>query len=851
MARLGQNSLLTSHRLMQRPFCLPLIPLLISFVLAAGTAGPEGVRTPMEDAEIQLNMANELYAREMWARATSAYEEFLKSKPALLHPRKHEALYRLGECLIQREKYSDAVSSFDGLIRKHPESNFFNNALFRRGTLRFLLRDPEQAIPDLKTLLERLEAKPEGNSTLPVSTKYFLGRAFRARNHLEEARPLLEAVAGEKQSEHRQEALKYLADVDFAMKNWKLAIADYESYRKECPKPEIPIVDFRLGQAYRELGEFDKAIAALRRIPNDNEFRDVARCIEIDSFFQKGEHAPVVQSFAALEAAHPAGDEFRTREDFSSVLYMAGVSHFKLKQYPDCIARFTELAKRFEEHPKLETASYLVCMSHYYLQDLAGMERSALAFLQKFAKPQNEQYLSDVHYLYGDALFGLKKYAGALPYLLKVPEGRDFHEPASQRTALCYLHLAEEADTAEQKAGHQAKAAQAYDAYVAKYPGTEFARNALLRSAELHQELQKYAEAELRFNNFLVAYKDQTDAASQEHALFSRAQCQLAQKKSEAMATSFAELLRRCPQTRHATYARYWIGRHYEDEQDWEHAIQFFLPVKNDPKHEFSDDAIHRLARCYIQTKQSKEACDTFLEIFKARPKIALPDPVFMWVARELAALKRPQDAIWVYQHLLETRKDTKFRNDCLYMIHALCYSLEEWENAAKWGEDLLAALEKQPDKRISKGQVLFQVGFSHHQLKAYRKAEVLFLRVKNEGAPPDLIDEAEFRLGTLYRQTGDYEKALDPLLKVGWFMPKFAAEAQYEAGLCLIKLSEKGDVKEGIRHLETLIKLWEGVGDRGLIKEYPEYEKIDEVKKLLAEKRKVLEEHKKQLGNP
>jgi len=836
---------------MRRPSLLSFIPLLIGYALIAVPVCPQGVRTAMEDAEIQLNMANELYAREMWTRAAAAYEKFLKSKPALLHPRKHEALYRQGECLIQLNRYGDAVGSFDSLIRKHPRSSFFNNALFRRGTLRFLLKDPEQAIPDLKTLLERLGAKPVKNSTLPASTKYFLGRAFRARNRLKEARPLLEVVAGNKKSEHRLEALKYLADVDFAMKNWKLAIADYESYRKECSKPEIPTVDFRLGQSYRELGEFDKAIAALRRIPKDNEYRNVARCIEIDSFFQKGAHAQVVQSFAALETAHPAGDEFRTREDYGSVLYMAGVSHFKLKQYKECIARFAEFGKRFEKHAKLETASYLICMSHYYLQDLAGMERPALAFLQKFTKPQNEQYLSDIHYLYGHALFGLKKYAGALPHLLKVPEGNEFHEPASQRTALCYLHLAEGADTPEQEAGHQAKAAQAYDAYVAKYPGTEFARKALLRSAELYQEMRKYDEAELRFNNFLVTYKDKADAASLEHALFSRAQCQLAQEKSEAMATSFADLLRRCPKTRHATYARYWIGRHYEDEKDWEHAIQFFLPVKNDPKHEFSDDAIHRLARCYIQTKKGKEACDTFLEIFKTRPKVVLSDPVFMWAARELAVLKRPKDAIWVYQHLLETKKDTKFRNDCLYMLHAHYYSLKEWENAAKWGGELLAMLKKQSDKRISKGQVLFQVGFSHQQLKAYKKAEVFLLRVKNEGAPPALIDEAEFRLGKLYRQTGDYEKALDRLFSVGWFMPKFAAEAQYEAGICLIKLSEKGDVKEGIQHLETLVKLWEGVDDRGLIKEYPEYEKIDEVKKLLAEKRKVLEEHKKQIGNP
>jgi tetratricopeptide (TPR) repeat protein len=837
---------------------LSLPACLLGFALATGTlrAEEEKVRTPAEDAEIQLNMANELYSRQMYSRAVAAYEEFLKSEASLLHPRRHEALFRLGECLFELRKFGDAVDWFDSVIRKHPESEFYNNALFRRGTLRFLLNDPDQAIPDLQRLLERLEAKPVPKAApLLAATRYFLGLAYRAKSRLEAARPLLETVAKDKVSEYRKDALKYLADVDFTTKNWKLAIEDYESYRKECPPSEVPFVDYRLGQAYREVNQFDNAVAALRRIPAEHEYRDLATCIEIDAFFQKGAYADVVQSFAALDKAHPEGDEFRNREDFGAVLYMAGASHFKLSQHAECIASFGELARRFEKHPKLETAQYLVSMSYYYLRDPQGMERSASAFLEKFPRPEHEEYLSDITYIHGDALFGLKQFEKALSLLSKIPTDNDFHESACQRIPLCYLGLAEQTEKADEKAANRAKAAEAYDAYVTRYPESEFARKALLRSAEIRQELKRFDEAEQRFSKFLVAYKDDTNFL--EHALFSRAQCQLAQKKFEAMATSFAELLRRCPETRHAGYARYWIGRHYENGKDWEQAVRFFLPVKEDKGHELSDDAIHRLALCYLRAGKTLEATETLLEIFRSHPKVVLPDEMSLWVASQLATQNRLKDAIWVYENLLKTKEKTKFRYDCKYMIHNHLYTLKEWENATQWGEQLLADLDKAPDKtaldkelkRISKGQVLFQTAFAYHQLDNQKKAESFYARVKKEGAPPELINETEFWLGKLYRQMGEYEKALSLLLSVGIFMPKYSAEAQYEAGLCLIQLAEQADVKKGIEHLENLIKLWEG--DRGLLKDHTDFDKNPEVRKLLEEKRKLLEDYRKQVSKP
>jgi tetratricopeptide (TPR) repeat protein len=115
------------------------------------------------------------------------------------------------------------------------------------------------------------------------------------------------------------------------------------------------------------------------------------------------------------------------------------------------------------------------------------------------------------------------------------------------------------------------------------------------------------------------------------------------------------------------------------------------------------------------------------------------------------------------------------------------------------------------------------------------------------EKADADLMNETEFWLGKLYRRTGEYKKALDKLLQIGLTMPKFGAEAQYEAGLCWLEMAdpEKIDIKTAIPHLENLVRLWEGTGEYGLLNEYPDYEKTDEVKKLLLEAKNRLAKYK------
>ncbi|MBI2195080.1 MAG: tetratricopeptide repeat protein [Planctomycetes bacterium] len=831
--------------------------VLLLGLAAFPAAGEEvSVRTPQEEADLQLKMANELYAGELHSLASDAYKRFFSLKASLIHARRDEALYRYGESLIRLEKFNDAVNPFDQLIRNHPESRFTNNALFRRGTLRFLLNDPKMAIPDLVDLLQRLQAEtPQGDAAagapaLQVPAKYYLGRAYRTMGDLDRARPLLEAVEKEKASEYRREALFHLADLDFTRQKWELAQAEYEAYRNEYPQAEeIPLTNLRLGLVYRELGNFEKAIEALRRIPAGGAYSDLALYLEVASFFQSQAHAEVLKSFSRLEQLHAESDAYRNSDDYASALYMAGVSHYTLEHYPEAVSTFENMAKRFEKHAELESARWMTCMSYYYLQNFEGMVRSASAFLAQF--PPESRFLQDVHYVYAEGLLGLQKHADALSYFQKVPPESAFHLPACYRIPLCHLKLAQEAAGAEEKVEFEKRAAAAFDSFAAKFPNDKNARKAILRSAELNQGFKDFPRAEQRYLEFLVTYAKDAGPEETEHARFSLGQCQLAQGKLEAMAVSFVELLKEFPQTAHSTYAHYWIGRHYEDRKEWERAIPFYEKAVKDVNHELSDDAIRRQALCFYEAKKFDAAAETIFEIYKTRPKVSFPDDVAVWVADQFTAQDRRPDSIWVYQHLLQGSPEGKWRDRCIYKIHEQYFDLKDWDKTIQWGNRFMESAASNAQKNEGLEAVRFQTAYAYHQLKDYANAEPLYHRLRQEGAGPDLLTRTELELGKLYHEKGEHEKALmEYLVRVGVLSQQHGAEAKYYAGLCLWEMSKKSDIQRALENLDNLVKLWKGAGQRkGLIQDFPDSPFTAKAQALLPEIEQKLEELRKQAG--
>lgn len=828
---------------------ITLLPIAPTF------AEGEGNLLPQDDVELQLNMANELYAREMYKTAISAYEKYFKSQASVIHKRRHEALFRYGECLIQMKKFNDAVAKFDEVVRLHTESRYYNNSLFRRGTLRFQLNDPDKTLPDLELILKRLKAeaqKPENDGKefkLLLPTKYYLGRAYRAKDRFNEARPLLSAAATEKASDHRKEALFFLADLDCAQENWKFAVANYESYRKQYPQSQSPLVNLRLGIGYRALEQFDSAITALQRIPAGHEFADLGLFLETVSFYQKKAYAEVLKSFEKLLKLHPENDAYRKSEDFSATLYMAGVSHFNLEQFKRAAERFQHLTSKFPKHPDLERAHYLTCMSFHNLQDLKGMEQSAKVFIDKFP---GSQQVSDVHYIYADALIKTNRFAEAIPYFQKVPPKNEFHQEALYRIAFCQLQLLDKATAPDKKAKLKRKSAEALDVFVGQYPKSPYAYRSVLQSAELYMQLKEFSLSEKRFTDFLASPNYQKQAAPQEteYALYSKGNCQLAQENFEPMAVTFAELLQKFPMTKHATDAKYWIGRHYENRKEWEQSTHFYNQVAKNSKYVHTDDAIRRLGHCFYKAKQHDAAANTYFEIFKNRPKVQLADDIVVWVADQFAGRKEPQlkDSIWVYQYLYENRSDSKWRHRCLFMLHLHYFTLKDYKQAAQWGEQFLKELESQTIEPNSMELILFQTAFSFHQTKSHDKAEILYLRLKDQGQTS--AAKAKFWLGRLYYETEKFKKAKELLNIVGLLTDKYELEGLYYAGLCDLQLAEKASVENAIESLENVEKLWRGSGQRkGLIDKYKDNPLVEEMKKQLEEIDKRLTNLRRQKG--
>jgi tol-pal system protein YbgF len=74
-------------------------------------------------------------------------------------------------------------------------------------------------------------------------------------------------------------------------------------------------------------------------------------------------------------------------------------------------------------------------------------------------------------------------------------------------------------------------------------------------------------------------------------------------------AASFADFVRRYPQSGYGASAQYWLGNSYQAQRDWRNAItvqQAF--VKNNPDNPKAPDAILNIASCYIELKDKVNA---------------------------------------------------------------------------------------------------------------------------------------------------------------------------------------------------------------------------------------------------
>lgn len=391
-----------------------------------------------------------------------------------------KANYLRAEQLIESGSWSDAVpflraSSFYADKR----SSFYQLSRYWLGESYYRSDQFDKAADAFKDLYNNsaLDGKTEGK-LIPYDLAYCY---FRSGDYDNAAKWFDEYLSGRDLSEGEDAAVRR-ADCDFARKDYKAAINEYESALKKFPYRNNLYPNYRAGIAYGLLGDMNGKISSLSKALKSNSsmaYYPEAMFELGRAYVSTGRNDDAVAAFNKLRSS--TGDKTIVARS----LIELGMISRNMSEYDQSLSYYKQV---IAEMPGTEYAqdALLAIESIYQSQ---GRTDEYIDFADKAGviKDKSEGEKEAMYFNAAEQVFLTENYGKALSslqnYLERYPEGSKVPQ-AQFYVAECYRNI-----------GKKEQACEWYKKAVEKGEGSSFAEMAMLNFSKLSYELQRYKDA--------------------------------------------------------------------------------------------------------------------------------------------------------------------------------------------------------------------------------------------------------------------------------------------------------------------------------------------------------------------
>ena len=391
-----------------------------------------------------------------------------------------KANYLRAEQLIEAGSWRDAVpflraSSFYADRR----SPFYQLSRYWLGESYYRSDQFDNAVDAFKDLYNNsaLDGKTEGK-LIPYDLAYCY---FRTGDYVNASKWFDEYLSGGDLSEGEDAAVRR-ADCDFARKDYKSAINEYENALKRFPFKDNLYPNYRAGIAYGLLGDMGGKInslsKALRSNPSMGYYSEAM--FELGrAYVAAGRNDDAVAAFNKLRSS--TGD----KTIIARSLIELGMISRNMSEYDQSLSYYKQV---ISEMPGTEYAqdALLAIESIYQSQ---GRTDEYIDFADKAGviKDKSESEKESMYFNAAEQVFMTENYGKALAslqnYLDRYPEGAKAPQ-AEFYVAECYRNI-----------GKKEQACEWYKKAVEKGEGSSFAETAMLNFSKLSYELQRYKDA--------------------------------------------------------------------------------------------------------------------------------------------------------------------------------------------------------------------------------------------------------------------------------------------------------------------------------------------------------------------
>lgn len=580
-----------------------------------------------------------------------------------------------------------------------------------------------------------------------------------------------------------------------------------------------------LGEAYFANGEYTRATQAFEEA---EKVADIDPALKRQARFQK---AWILFRNQAYEQAQPIFERVYAEAPRSEIgkeaLFWSADSYYKMNQFSAAARRYDMFIQNYSGHELTGAAKYSLGWSYFEMGEFDKAVAPLNDFLNNYEAPPVAlfPYDIDTKLRIGDAYYALGRYREAIGSYQKAigaepggdyamfqiansyyRSGRTFEAVTNFRKMLRIYPFSRLREQAQYNVAYiylntnnYQQAVDEFQTVISKYPGTDWAARSQYNIGDAYYNAGEYDRAVAAYKKVLNDYPRSNYIIE---AINGIQYAQLSSGRSDSSSVILEDFLSDNPRSSTADQLRFRQAETVFQTGDYEGAIREFrqyLRITN--SEELIPQAYANLGEAYNQTGQTGMAIEAYNSIVQEYPESDLFAPALTAMGRLHYQSGEYNRSHEIFSQLLE--ESPRFRQEAYIGMANASLATNNTERA---GSEYEAALE------VNSGNAAAKVGLGKVALKEknYNEAES-YLQPVAEKNTTEIGAEAQFFLGELQKQQGNFEVAIEAYAKVKVLFEAFdlwVSEALLATAESHIRLGNRG---EAVGILNTITETYPG----------------------------------------
>ncbi|WP_233861168.1 tetratricopeptide repeat protein [Tenacibaculum piscium] len=487
------------------------------------------------------------------------------------------AYYHLGECYLESQKKMEALNAFKNASEMDFDAKITESAWLNYAKLSYELGNPYQSVPEvLKGFLAKYpnntnaneisdllitsflyqqdyqgaltylkNSKSAKNKNLVNEISLYRGIQLFNENKLLEATPHFEKATLSINEITRNKSIFWLAETDYTIGNYQNALNHFLQITNTDFK-EAEKLPYHIAYTYFKLKNYQKSAEYFQQFLNtklnDNNLNDDASNRLGDSFYASNKFSEAINSYQKVIEQGGVGADYAQ--------YQTAMSYGFMGKNTQKIIAFKTLENQYPDSQLQDDALFQLATTYTTVNNTQKAQKTYENLLAKYP---NSNYVPNV--------------------LL--------------RQGLLYNNQ-----------NDKQKALQKYKEVVAKHPNSKEAKQAVSNVKNVYIDLGKVDEYATWVKN--VLFINVTDA-DLDNATYQSAENKFLENKNQKAIIGFKKYLTAFPAGIHALNAHFYLAEAYNNTHQFKSAIPNYSYVIQQEKSEFTEIALTKLAKIYLE----------------------------------------------------------------------------------------------------------------------------------------------------------------------------------------------------------------------------------------------------------